>query len=156
LITQGEFEAERNAFLLRNEISGRFSMHQLTAAGTRPCYQHALERVLVGMLGDQTLYRRGMTIRTTLDKNLQNELLSLERKAEDGQGALNDEIMIISQNGQVRAFICAADREAEVQEKLAPPVFFAASDYEVSTAPVKSIARDRIILSVEGDNPKSM
>jgi membrane peptidoglycan carboxypeptidase len=155
LITQEEFDEARSTFLLRNEFTGRFSLPQLKAADTRPCYHFALEQILTGIFGEQNLYRQGMTIKTTLDRNLQNEMDLLEGKARDRQGEGQDEITIVLQNNQIRAMVCTPDREAELRERFVPPGF-PVNEYDVATVPIESILREQIILSAEGEKKQAL
>jgi membrane peptidoglycan carboxypeptidase len=87
-ISSDEYAAAGAAVVrLRQEGTGRFDFTALSAGNNRPCYQHALEQMLAALYGEQALYRGGITIRTTLDKPLQEGLYTWERSLVNRTGS---------------------------------------------------------------------
>ena len=78
ILTDEEYAAAlAEPITLRREGSGRFDFTALSGGNGRACYQRALEQTLLSLYDEQELYRGGLTIRTTLDKALQDELQAL-------------------------------------------------------------------------------
>lgn len=149
IITPEQYEAGVRAPLeLRRENSGTFSLPAAMTANGRPCYQYALEQILLRLFGDQNVYRRGWTIKTTLDKKLQDEMNQVEEPAPHNGIPVPGQILIVTQGDQVRAIVCSVTKETEVRDKL-PFRFFGSSDYEVGSAPLDSITNEEIVLGVE-------
>lgn len=151
MITAADYEeGMRSALNLRPENVGRFYSPVLKTTNGKPCYQYALEQILLRVFGDQHLYRGGLTIKTSLDKNMQDEISRLEdpqsSKAADAPGA----ITVIKQGGRIRALVCSAEKETEIRDRL-PALVFPVTEYDVSSVPLDSIGRKEIVLSVEGE-----
>lgn len=107
LITADEFEAARSGTPhLRQGASDRFGA--VLRPSRRPCSALVLENVLLAAFGEDALYRRGMKIRTTLDKGIQDALQQKERMADDGQD-VPDTIFVLREGEEVRAFSCSAN-----------------------------------------------
>ncbi|HEY6011063.1 MAG TPA: transglycosylase domain-containing protein [Nitrospirota bacterium] len=111
----------------------------------RPCYQKALERMLLAVFDEYKLYRGGRTIRTTLDKPLQTELSAWEGSLSDKPSA-EGEVLIVSEKGQIRAVVCSTDSAATLREKIAPPGLPPVI-YDVDAVDPSSVTRDQIIYS---------
>ena len=146
LLTDEEYTAARTEPIkLRREGSGRFDFTALTGGNGRACYQRALEQTLLSLYDEQALYRGGLTIRTTLDKALQDELRhweeSLLNKTEDVPG----KVLVVKQDGVVRAIVCSEGKEEEVRAKLETRGF-PMSIYDTATVSPDSIGREQIIL----------
>jgi hypothetical protein len=115
------------------------------AAAARPCYQHALEEMLASVVGDQQLYRSGGTIRTTLEKSLQNELNAWEGGLPDWLSKPSGPVLVVTQGGQIRAIVCAGGREADLRSKLGS-FGTAWEGYEVSALSPGSVTAEQIVL----------
>jgi monofunctional biosynthetic peptidoglycan transglycosylase len=150
VITQDEYAAALQSPLkLRQEGSNRMDLSALTAGrNSRPCYHPALERMLVSMIGEQDLFHRGGTIRTTLEKSLQNEVGGREGSMPDRAVERAGSIPVVMQGNKIRAIICGEGREAEVRSQLESPGVFSVS-YDVSVISFDAIAREQIIDTVD-------
>jgi membrane peptidoglycan carboxypeptidase len=110
LLTQDAYAQAMDAPVkLRSASSGRFDLSMLSDAGARPCYQQALEELLLSFLGEQELYRGGLKVRTTIDKPLQDSLAAISPAgAADG---VPERILVMKEGGEVRALACRAEEE---------------------------------------------
>jgi penicillin-binding protein 1A len=142
LITAEEYESSlRSPLELRRGASGSFTP-VIAGQSSRPCYQSALEQVLVRLYGEQNLYRSGLTIRTSLDGSIQ-DALNREELAGAGMKAPED-VTIVRQGEHVRGILCTSGREMTVLENLSS-AGFPRTDYEVVTVPLDSITRAQLI-----------
>ena len=91
---------------LRQEGSSRMDLSALTTGNSRQCYYPALERMLVSLIGEQDLFHRGGTIRTTLEKSLQSEVSSREGSMQDRAIEGSGRIPVVMQGNKIRAIIC--------------------------------------------------
>jgi monofunctional biosynthetic peptidoglycan transglycosylase len=150
VITQDEYAAALQSPLkLRQESSNRMDLSALTAGGnSRQCYHPALERMLVSIIGEQDLFHRGGTIRTTLEKSLQNEVSGREGSMQDRAIERSGSIPVVMQGNKIRAIICGEGREAEVRSQLESHGMFSVS-YDVSVISFDAIAREQIIDTVD-------
>lgn len=149
LISQDEYAKALAAPLqLRQEGTGRLDITALTSMNGRPCYQRVLEQILETMYGEQALYRSGMTIKTTLDKTLQEGLCHQEASNNDTASKGPDRVTIIEQEGRIRAIVCTGGTEEELRAKLDPPLGIGnyTGNYAVSTLTPESVTREQIIL----------
>ncbi len=142
IITQDEYAAAlQEPLKLRQEGSNRLDLSALTNGKNRPCYQTALEQMLVSLVGEQKLYRGGKAIRTTLDKSLQNEFSNPQGSSQSGEG---QRVTIVTQGNKIRAIICGEGREAEVKSTLGTfKSFF--NGYDVSVTAIDTITREQIM-----------
>jgi penicillin-binding protein 1A len=156
LISQDDYAAALAAPLhLRQEATGRFGFTSLTSTNERPCYQRALEQVLETMYSEQALYRGGLTIRTTIDKKLQDELSSQEKSSDSTSSNVPDHVTLIEQNSTIRAIVCTEVNEAELGAKLASE-FTGTGNYTVTTLSPESVTREQILLpSSQTGSPSS-
>ena len=146
LISQDEYAAALAAPInLRQEGKGRFDFAALTGGNERPCYQQALEQMLADLYGEQALYRGGKTIKTTLDKSLQEELNSWERSFGSTAAPDPDRVTVVQQDGKIRAMICTEGKEAELRTRLETP-FPALNAYSVGEMSPEEVTREQIIL----------
>jgi membrane peptidoglycan carboxypeptidase len=147
LLTREEYAAALAAPVkLRQEGSGRFDFSSLSNGNGRACYQRVLERVLAAFYGEQALYRGGLTIRTTLDKALQDELRSRDTQAETGAGSGPDRVTLVRQDGQILAILCSGGMEEEFQPKFeSPEAPF--TGYEAAVISPVAISREQLILA---------
>ena len=144
LISRDEYEAAlQSDIALRNQEGGSTGAAP-GQAKDRPCYQLALEQILAEMFGEEKLYRGGLTIRTSLDKGLQEELSGLDAAYPASQAI--QEVTIITQSDHVRALVCSDVGEDAVREKINAP-FFAPFEYGVKRASLDSITREQLIQS---------
>jgi penicillin-binding protein 1A len=149
LITRDVYDAAvRSPLDLRQERSARFDFSVLQAMNGRPAYQHALEQILVRLFGDETIYRGGWTIRTTLDKKLQEEMNRLEVTVPNKADQSIDQITVVKQGDQIRAIVCSPGRESSVRDAVALPGF-PTSVYDVSTVSPDSVTREQTVLSAD-------
>jgi penicillin-binding protein 1A len=138
--------AVRSPLDLRQERSDRFDFSVLKETNGRPSYQQALEQILVRLFGDETLYREGWTIETTLDKKMQEEMNRLEAAMPDETDQPIDRITVVKQGDQIRAIICSPGRESAVRDAVALPGF-PVPGYDVSTVSPDSVTREQIVLT---------
>ena len=151
LITQEVYDATVQSLpALRQQNSGRFDFSILKNTNGRPCYQHVLEEVLLRLFGDQALYRGGRTIKTTLDKGLQDSLKELEYSSPDTvkSGQPPDAVTIVQESGLIRAIVCSGGKEQAIREKIEASGH-AVSSYEVADVSYESITTEQIVLSAE-------
>jgi len=150
LVTREVFDATMQSPLhLRQESSGRFDFSPLKSTNGRPCYQHVLEEVLLRLFGDQTLYRGGRTIKTTIDKALQASLRGLENGLPDAEGHPPDRFTVIREGGRIRAIVCSSGNEDALRERLQTSGI-ASAVYDVAAVSADDITPDQIVLSAEG------
>ncbi len=131
---------------LRREGSGRFDFYALSDGNGRPCYQQVLEQILVDLFGEQALYRRGLTIQTTLDKTLQEDLSHWEESLQDKTTDSGGRITVVKQGDVIRAIVCAQGKEAEIQSKFESPGL-PFSGYDTAVVSPDSISREQITLT---------
>lgn len=150
LISPDEHAAGLHAPLgLRPEDGGRFYSPVLHAVNNRPCYQIILEQILKSFFDDQRLYRGGLTIRTSLDKNLQEEMNSREEETSSRSDVLaSGRIIVVKQSDQIRAVICSTGKESSIRDALTSRGLLE-PEYEVIIVPADSVTRDQILLAVE-------
>ena len=145
ILTQEEYAAALAAPLrLRPEGGGRFGLNALRDQNGRACYQRALEQMLVSLYGEHALYRNGMTIRTTLDKALQDDLRSWDEQAGTTASPEPASVAVVRQDGRIRAIFCAGGREEELRSKLessGPPY----NGYGIDQIAPASVSREQII-----------
>ncbi len=152
LIDEETFGASINSpFNLRQQNSGKFDFSALKSAGGRPCCQQALEGMLLGALGDQALYRGGLTIRTSIDKKIQDELNGLEDAVTDNnQHFPPGRISVLKQGNQIMALVCTPGKEAAILDKVESAGFNAAGLFLETISP-EEVAPEQIILAVDGE-----
>jgi len=148
-ITQDEYAvALQETLNLRQESAGRMDLSALTAGNSGQCYHTALEQMLVSLIGEQDLYHRGGTIRTTIEKSLQNELSSPEGSMQNRAEEQSGRIPVVTQGNKIRAIICGEGRETEVRSKL-ESLGITYIGYDVGVINVDAIQREQLI--VPGD-----
>lgn len=153
LIPQDEYVAAlRTPLRLRQEGAGRMDLSFPAVGSARPCYQQALEEILVGALGWQKVYRSGGVIRTTLEKSLQNEISLGEAYLRDRQAKPSGSILAVWEGGRIRAVACNKDREAEIRTKL-DFSGMAARGYTTNTVAPGSITPEQILLTDGSASP---
>lgn len=145
LITPEEYaEALQAPLELRQEGSSRIDRSGLTIENNAQCYHPTLERMLVSLIGERELYGKGGTIRTSLERSLQNELAGLEAPVQDGAGQVSGLIPVIMQGKKIRAIICGEVSVAEVRSKLESLGIFY-SDYRMGVINADALQREQII-----------
>jgi membrane peptidoglycan carboxypeptidase len=158
VITQDEYAAALQEPLdLRKEGSGRMDLYALTAGTSKQCYQQVLERMLVSLIGEHDVYRKGGTIRTTLEKSLQNELNTQETSTQNPSREPSGSIPVILQGKKIRAIVCGEGREADVRSKL-ESLGISYIGYDVGVISLEAITREQIIETADEDsaaNPSS-
>jgi membrane peptidoglycan carboxypeptidase len=152
LITPEEYAAAQSTPIkLRPEGAGTLYLVGSETKNGRPCYQHALEQVLANVFSERDLHRSGKTIKTTLDKSLQNELSSSETtslgKAIDDA---SHSLLVVKERGQIRAMLCDTNREQSIREMLESrgPAYYG---YDVSVVSPQAITREQIVLPAENE-----
>ncbi len=144
ILTQEQYTAAMaEPLTLRREGASRFSIPTLGYGGGRPCYERALEQALLTVFGDHVVYRSGKTVRTTLDKALQAEL---NREKDVKGNGMPEEVLVVRQNGFIRAFVCGLEKEQEVRDA-ATSHWFTFPGYEVGRIDLSSVERDEIVPS---------
>ncbi len=147
IITPEEYAAALSApLILRPEEGGKLSLPGFGTKNGRPGYQHALEKILVALFGEPMLYRTGRTVKTTLDRGLQEELQHWEESQPGGASDNFDRVTVIRQGEQIRAIVCVLGREPELRSKLESlgPQY---SGYAIDTVSPEAVLRDQIILA---------
>ena len=145
ILTQEEYAAALAAPLrLRQEGGGRFGLNALRDQNGRACYQRALEQMLVSLYGEHALYRNGMTIRTTLDKALQDDLRSWDEQAGTTASPEPASVAVVRQDGRIRAIFCAGGREEELRSKL-ESTGSPYNGYGIDRIAPASVSREQII-----------
>ncbi len=145
LLTDDEYSAALEASVeLRQEGSGRFEFSVLAGVNGRACYQHALEEMLVSLYGDQALYRSGMTIRTTLDKSIQETLRQWEESLQEKHAANPGSVTVVTEGGVIRAIVCAEGKDGEIRSLVEPTAPLPAS-YETSVVSPDSVGKEQLI-----------
>lgn len=136
LLTQDEYDAATGAEIhLRQGPSERFDLSGAEGSNGRPCHIKALEQALLAIYGEHGLYRQGLKIRTSIDKRLQDNFISMAHMPE--------EVVLIMEGGKVRAMACTDENTAgSVLEHLGPPY----DGYEYMTVQVESIKPEEILL----------
>ncbi len=151
LITQDEYAAALQSPLkLRQEGTSRIDLSALTTGKVGPCYYRALEQMLVSAVGEQTLYRSGGIIHTTLDKTLQNELRQWEESLPERASLPAARVIVVRQGEQIRAMVCVEGREQEVHAKLAS-FGLLYNGYEVTVVSPDSVVSEQIVLQPGGE-----
>ena len=148
LITQEEYAAALQAPLPVRQQNPEDGLSAPMAGTARPCYQQALEEMLGSVVGDQKLYRSGGTIRTTLEKSLQNELAAWEGALPDRLAKPSGAVLVVTQGAQIRAIVCAEGREEDVRSKVGA-FSMLLGNYEVSALSPGSVTVEQIILPVD-------
>ncbi len=148
LITPDEFTAAMEAPLKLR--SGTAEGTSLTRGGSRPCYQSVLELVLLEAVGEQKLYRAGDTIRTTLDRSLQEELARGEETL-SGQGKdVPGFITVVREGDEIRALACSPVPEilTRLGSRSGEPAPGApVGGYSVSSVSQEEITRGQILIA---------
>lgn len=146
LLTDEEYnEALSAPISLRQEGKGSFDFSAFYGRSRRPCYQIALEQILLSLYGEQALYRGGLTIRTTLDKPLQEDLHRRIDASQDARFGENGTISVVRQGGVVRAIVCEEGQESEIRSQFEIPGL-PNTGYDVSVLTADSVTREQIIL----------
>jgi monofunctional biosynthetic peptidoglycan transglycosylase len=146
LMTQDEYGQAMDApVTLREASSRRFDLSMLSAGSERPCHLKALEEVLLAYVGEQGLYRQGLTIRTTIDKSLQDGLIASSLTGTVSPGAALDRVLLMKEGNEVRALSCEGheDQAGFFLSSLGTPN----PSYEIVTGPLEAILRDDILVS---------
>ncbi|MGE5173895.1 MAG: transglycosylase domain-containing protein [Betaproteobacteria bacterium] len=147
ILTDEEYTAALEAPIeLRQEGSGRFDFSALTDGNGRPCYQHALEQMLVNLFGEHALYNSGLVIQTTLDKTIQEDLSRWEESLQDKTAGSRSMVTVVKQGDVIRAIVCAEGKEAEIRSKFESPGM-PFSGYDVAVVSPDAVSREQIILT---------
>jgi monofunctional biosynthetic peptidoglycan transglycosylase len=149
VITHDDYTAALESPLnLRKEGSNRSDLSALTGGNSRQCYHPSLERMLVSVIGEQDLFHRGGTIRTTLEKSLLNELNGPEGSMQDRTGEQSGGIPVVTQGNKIRAIICGEGRDAEIRSKL-ESLGISYIGYDVGVISLDALQREQIIDAVD-------
>ncbi len=132
--------------VLRQGGSGKFDFTALAGGNGRPCYQHALEEILINLYGDHALYRGGLTIHTTLDKSLQENLRQWEASLNGKPASDNRRLTVVKQEGVIRALVCAEGKDEDIRNLIEPSGSLPAAPYDMSVVSPDSVGREQIIL----------
>ena len=112
-MTEAEYaEALEAPLALRDPASRRFDFPALANGSGRPCHQKALEQVLLRRFGEQRLYREGLRLRTTLDRDLQDRVLALFSAEGGASSAPPENVLLVMEGMDIRALVCGPDEEA--------------------------------------------
>jgi len=146
LMTQDEYGQAMDApVALREPSSRRFDLSMLSAGSERPCHLKALEEVLLTYVGEQGLYRQGLTIRTTIDRSLQEGLIASSPTGTASPGAAPGRVLLMKEGNEVRALSCEGheDQARFFLSSLGTPN----PAYEIITVSLEAIRRDDILVS---------
>jgi membrane peptidoglycan carboxypeptidase len=149
LITPEEYaQAMDVPVRLREASSDRFDLSLLSGGSSRPCHLKALEEVLLAHIGEQGLYRRGLRIRTTIDRPLQDGLVASLAAGSIPAGDVPARILVMKEGTEVRALACSEDVE---QARSYPGSRETPNPtYEIMTVPPASIRKEEILLPEPG------
>jgi len=148
MISSDGFTAAMEAPLkLREERSDVVDRGPKAGGRARPCYQNVLEQILLEAVGEQKLYRAGETIRTTLDRPLQEELARWEERLPGQVTDVPDQITVVKVGEEVRALSCspAAETQARLPNSNGAMPGAPAGEYTVSTVSPDRVTREQII-----------
>jgi len=150
LLTQDEYGKAMDApVTLRVTSSRRFDLSMLSEGSGRPCHLKALEDVLLSYVGEYGLYRQGLTIRTTIDKLLQDSLVASTAAGglpapDVAQRDVPERVLVMKEGNEVRALACSLDED---QARAYPGSLGTPSpSYDIVTVPLASIRKDEIIV----------
>jgi membrane peptidoglycan carboxypeptidase len=149
-LTQDEYGQAMDApITLREASSRRFDLSMLSDGSGHPCHLKALEERLLMYFGEQGLYRRGLTIRTTIDRSLQDGLVASSSTGAMPPGDVPDRVLLMKEGNEIRALSCAGNEEQArfFLSSLVTPY----PDYEIVTVPLEAIMKDEIVLP-EGED----
>src|SRR5574337_494967 len=105
LITDEQYSAAvASGLRLRPEGSGRFANAGVKPANGSPCWQHTLEKVLLRAYGEQKLYRAGLTIRTSLVKDLQDQMSRYDEPFDQNSG-VPGQVITVRQGDRIAAIV---------------------------------------------------
>jgi len=129
---------------LRDPDSRRFDFSMIDNGGGRPCYQKALEQILLSFFSEQDLYRRGLRIRTMLDKQLQESLIASLATSSVPAGDVPERIIVLKEGTEIRALSCSGSEE----QARTSPVFLETPSlpYEVTTMAPDAIRKEEIVM----------
>jgi penicillin-binding protein 1A len=146
LLTQDEYSQAMDMPLrLRDESSTRFDLSRLSDGGGRPCHQKALEELLLASVGEHKLYRGGITVRTTIDKHLQDSLIASTATGAAPISDVPERVLVMKEGQEIRALACSANEE---QARTYPGSLETPQpSYEILTVPLASIRTEEIIAS---------
>lgn len=154
VLTEDEFVAAVNADLaLRKGPSARFDLSAPSGTDGLPCYQKVLVRILLSFYEENELYRRGITIKTTLDKDLQNQLCAYMQDREDPDSEVSDKvgrqqspkkILLVKEGAATRAFVCSLNHHA-VRRFLESDAS-SSRPYDILAVSVDTIRKEVIVL----------
>jgi membrane peptidoglycan carboxypeptidase len=129
---------------LRDPDSRRFDFSMIDSGRGRPCYQKALEQILLSFFSEQDLYRRGLRIRTMLDKQLQESLIASLATGSVPAGDVPERIIVLKEGTEIRALSCSGSEE----QVRTSPVFLETPSlpYEVTTMAPDAIRKEEIVM----------
>ena len=145
LMTQDEYGQAMDApVTLREASSRRFDLSMLSAGSERPCHLKALEEVLLAYVGEQGLYRQGRTIRTTIDKPLQDSLVASTVTGSMPLRDIPERVLVMKEGMEIRALSCSLkeDQAQFYPGSLGTPQ----PAYEIAVVPLAAIGKDEIIV----------
>jgi penicillin-binding protein 1A len=144
-ITPEEYQqALAEPLRLRDPASRRFDFSMIDSGSGRPCYQKALEQILLSFFSEQDLYRRGLRIRTMLDKQLQESLIASLATGSVPAGDVPERIIVLKEGTEIRALSCSGSEE----QVRTSPVFLETPSlpYEVTTMAPDAIRKEEIVM----------
>jgi membrane peptidoglycan carboxypeptidase len=144
-ITPEEYQqALAEPLRLRDPDSRRFDFSMIDSGRGRPCYQKALEQILLSFFSEQDLYRRGLRIRTMLDKQLQESLIASLATGSVPAGDVPERIIVLKEGTEIRALSCSGSEE----QVRTSPVFLETPSlpYEVTTMAPDAIRKEEIVM----------
>jgi penicillin-binding protein 1A len=155
-LTESQYaEALESPLVLREPSSKRFDLSALADVNGRPCHQKALEQVLVRHFGEQRIYREGLQIRTSLDRDLQDRILAVARPPDSDNADAPERVFVVKEGMEVRALLCASNEDAVWGFLLSLPT--PEPGYTLNPEPLDSVeARDLLLSSPSGTSPEPL
>ncbi|MHB8844559.1 MAG: transglycosylase domain-containing protein [Nitrospirota bacterium] len=142
LTEDGYSQAMEMPLTLRNGSSSRFDLSRLSDGGSQPCHLKALEELLLEAVGEHRLYREGITVRTTIDKELQNSLVASTATG-SMPGDVPERVLVMKEGMEIRAIACSANED---QARIYPGSLGTPQpSYEILMVPIRSIRKDEIV-----------
>jgi len=143
LLTEETYSAAlAEPLMLKPASSVKFDLSVLAGKGMRPCYQKVVEELLLTWYDELSLYRKGLRIRTSLDKDLQDRLKQL-----DGPDPVSDapeKVTVVREGKEIRAFLCSQNRQDAAFAAAVPP------GYEAADVALDDISQAELVLPERG------
>lgn len=144
LLTEEEYgQAMEMPLKLREGSSRRFDLSRLSDGGSQPCHLKALEELLLDAVGEHRLYREGITVRTTIDRQLQDSLVASTATGSASAGDVPERVLVMKEGMEIRAIACSANED---QARIYPGSLGTPQpSYEILMVPIRSVRKEEIV-----------